>query len=172
MRLTPVLRQRLKRPIGQLLTNSQARAFFRRIRLQKKSVLIAIGDVSVLALLRHRLFPALAVFDGKTRRRPIPAASARVLKKSFPHARSVRNPPGTLSPVLVKQIRRFFNRRPLRPAAIRITGEDDLAALPTIRYAPDRALVLYGQPGKGLVIVKVSARKRALAQRLLAKFKK
>ena len=34
-----------------------------------------------------------------------------------------------------------------------INGEEDLAALPAILYAPSNATIIYGMPNKGVVIV-------------------
>lgn len=49
-----------------------------------------------------------------------------------------------------------------------VEGEEDLLTLAAILSAPDRALIIYGQPKKGSVIVKVGDKVRELAHKVLA----
>ena len=53
------------------------------------------------------------------------------------------------------------------PVRIFVNGEEDLLVLPVCIHAPDNAVVMYGQPHEGLVIVKITPEIRNKAQSLL-----
>ena len=42
-----------------------------------------------------------------------------------------------------------------------INGEEDLLALPAVLFAPEGSFVVYGQPKEGVVVIKVTAEKKA-----------
>ena len=50
---------------------------------------------------------------------------------------------------------------------IMVNGEEDLLVIPVCIYAPDNAVVMYGQPNEGLVIVQVTPDIRNKTQKLL-----
>jgi uncharacterized protein (UPF0218 family) len=50
---------------------------------------------------------------------------------------------------------------------ILVEGEEDLLTLPCIVESPDNALVLYGQPSEGLVVVSTNAEARQEASLIL-----
>ncbi len=50
---------------------------------------------------------------------------------------------------------------------IEVDGEEDLAAIPAILMAPEGARVLYGMPGRGMVVVIVDSSARSKAKALL-----
>lgn len=50
-----------------------------------------------------------------------------------------------------------------------IVGEEDLLVLPCLIFAKDGSLILYGQPGEGLVAVTVDSKSRQEAKGILAK---
>jgi hypothetical protein len=69
-----------------------------------------------------------------------------------------RNPPGMITAEswdLIKRITDEDSR-----SLLIIEGEEDLLTLPVIKFAPNDAFVVYGQPHVGLVLVKVTAEKR------------
>jgi hypothetical protein len=41
-----------------------------------------------------------------------------------------------------------------------IDGEEDLLALVAVLYAPEKSLVVYGQPNEGMVVVEVTKEKK------------
>jgi hypothetical protein len=51
-----------------------------------------------------------------------------------------------------------------------VKGEEDLAVLPLVEIMPDETIILYGQPGEGLVLCEVSEQLRQDAQKLLSYF--
>ena len=42
------------------------------------------------------------------------------------------------------------------PVRITVNGEEDLLVLPVCIHAPDNAIVMYGQPNEGLVLVEIT----------------
>jgi hypothetical protein len=66
----------------------------------------------------------------------------------------VKNPAGTLTKELIDQIRASLNSD--GRVKIIVDGEEDLATLPAILYAPLGSVVVYGQPNEGSVLVDVT----------------
>jgi uncharacterized protein (UPF0218 family) len=76
----------------------------------------------------------------------------------------VRNPAGTLTDELMEALKL---PTPLR---IEVEGEEDLATLACGMLLPEGAVILYGQPGEGVVAVEVTAQEREEFLRLFEKF--
>ena len=79
-----------------------------------------------------------------------------------------RNPPAMITLELWEAIQNaFFMIGTGGRVGIEVEGEEDLAAIPAIIMAPEGARVLYGMPGKGMVVVTVDSGARKKAQALL-----
>ena len=48
-----------------------------------------------------------------------------------------------------------------------VKGEEDLLVLPVVLFAPEKSVVIYGQPNEGLVIVKVNEEIRNKAKSIM-----
>jgi hypothetical protein len=66
----------------------------------------------------------------------------------------VKNPAATLTKELIDVIRDSLNSD--ERVKIIVDGEEDLATLPAILYAPLGSAVVYGQPDEGSVLVDVT----------------
>jgi GTP-dependent dephospho-CoA kinase len=55
---------------------------------------------------------------------------------------------------------------------IEVEGEEDLLAVVAVQASPPGSLVVYGQPGEGIVLVRVSEAKKAEAQAILDQMEK
>jgi len=55
---------------------------------------------------------------------------------------------------------------------IEVDGEEDLLAIIAVQTSPLGSLVVYGQPGEGIVLVRVSGAKKAEAQAILDQMEK
>ncbi|HSA38962.1 MAG TPA: DUF359 domain-containing protein [Methanoregula sp.] len=121
-----------------------------------------VGDVVTHNLLERGLIPAVAVVDGYTMRSPC-KKMPRVHGECIP----VKNPAGSLTDELISAAERAV-RNP--PSTIVVEGEEDLAVIPLVLTAHDGAIVLYGQPHKGVVLRTVDNEARKTAQRFLAHF--
>jgi hypothetical protein len=55
---------------------------------------------------------------------------------------------------------------------IEVDGEEDLLTIVAVQTSPSGSLVVYGQPGEGIVLVRVSETKKAEAQAILDQMNK
>ena len=156
-RLPEAERSSLQRPFGEVFPN--IRALLPRIRGR---TVYAVGDVVTYNLLRAGVVPRIAIIDGHTMRAPCTRIPDIPLRRI-----TARNPPGTISDDLVRAIREALASP---PALIFVEGEEDLAVLPLVLAAPEGAVVLYGQPGEGVVLRKVNWEAKALAAAFVNRF--
>ncbi len=156
-RLPEAERPSLRKPFGQVFPD--IRALLPRIRGR---TVYAVGDVVTHNLLREGVTPRIAIIDGHTMRAPcsrVPDLPARRIL--------ARNPPGIISDDLVRAIRDAVEDP---PALIFIEGEEDLAVLPLVLAAPSGVVILYGQPGEGVVLREVDREAKALAAAFIGRF--
>jgi GTP-dependent dephospho-CoA kinase len=121
-----------------------------------------VGDVVTHNLQKRGVIPAVAVVDGYTMRSPcnrMPAFHGECI--------NVKNPAGTLTDELIRALEHAVSNP---PSTIVVEGEEDLAVIPLVLSAHDGAIVLYGQPHKGVVLRTVDSEARKTAQRFLAHF--
>ncbi|AFK22007.1 GTP-dependent dephospho-CoA kinase [Pyrococcus sp. ST04] len=145
------LRHELKKPMGKLIRGEIPRPYL-EIRDKVSNPLITVGDVVTENILKVGLTPNLAIYDHKTERReyrPDIKTNAIML--------TVKNPPGMITLSLLKAIKKAYllvNRG--KNVHIIINGEEDLATIPAVLYAPYNSYVIYGQPREGIVLIKVT----------------
>jgi uncharacterized protein (UPF0218 family) len=156
-RLPEAERASLKRPFGEVFPG--IRALLPRIR---GKTVYAVGDVVTHNLLREGITPRVAIIDGHTMRAPCTRVPDIPVRRIL-----ARNPPGTISDDLVRAIRDALASP---PAVIFVEGEEDLAVLPLVLAAPEGAVVLYGQPGEGVVLRVVDGEAKALAAAFVDRF--
>jgi hypothetical protein len=77
----------------------------------------------------------------------------------------VDNPAAEITPQSIDIIKKAFTMQP--PIRLCVNGEEDLLVMPVCIYAPENAIILYGQPNEGLVIVKITSEIRNKTQKLL-----
>ncbi|MFB6146882.1 MAG: GTP-dependent dephospho-CoA kinase family protein [Halobacteriaceae archaeon] len=130
--------------------------------------LITVGDAVTAALVRADRPPDLAVVDGRTQRSPVDEATAAAVDAVEARVETVPNPAGTISAPLVAALGDALAaiRRGGGPRIVRVEGEEDLATVPAVLAARSGSVVLYGQPGEGIVLVAVDARTRDRCRRL------
>jgi len=132
------------------------------VPLIKGKDVYTVGDVVTHNLQKKGITPTVAVVDGYTMRSPcnrMPAVHGECIQ--------VKNPAGTITDELVCALERAV-RNP--PSTIVVDGEEDLAVIPLVLTAHDGAIVLYGQPHKGVVLRTVDSEARTTAQRFLSHF--
>lgn len=156
-------KERVRRPIGELLTGSPE-----RIASQVKAVIadlkpvktIAIGDVSSRFMRDHRIRSDVYVVDGRVERRV-----SKDLAVEGATEIQVSNPAGKITREAWSALREALRRK--SPVVVRVCGEEDLLTIPAVEAAPMGSLVLYGQPGEGLVAVKVTPKRKKELRDLL-----
>ncbi|AXI25297.1 hypothetical protein CFE53_03730 [Methanofervidicoccus sp. A16] len=137
--ITQELREILKRPFGKV---------YKELPYINGKV-ISIGDITTKNLLSKNIVPHLSIFDLKTRRN-IPVSIEHRFKRVF----KVKNPPGCISDEAMEMIR-YLSKIEEGNIALKVDGEEDLLALPVIKYFPYGTYVLYGQPDMGVVVLKI-----------------
>jgi uncharacterized protein (UPF0218 family) len=155
--LPPAARDAFKEPLGPVFTDVS--------EVLVGEPLVAVGDVVTYHLLRAGRPPDVALVDGRTEREAVDPEIAAALDELTPDA-AVPNEPGTLSAELVGALVSAL-RDGEGTTVISVEGEEDLAALPAVLAAPDGAVVVYGQPGEGMVRVVVDGAARERARQLL-----
>jgi len=159
-RLPKEMRPHLARPLGKLYLAAELgeRAFARLVKAAP--VVVTVGDRVTETLGSMGRVPDVQIVDSRENRLPRTAPDV-------PHSRTIRvqNPPGAVTRDAMLGIKAAFEGR--WPARVLVEGEEDLLTLPAVVFAPLSAVVFYGQPGAGIVAVKVTvASKRRNADHL------
>lgn len=153
------LRPELKNPLGRLCRGEGlecVRVMEQELRAAKK--IAAVGDMTAFYLLKANILPDLAIVDNRTKRMPVPDHVVANLDHDSYKRVEVKNPPATLTRELMDLIRDSLGSE--ERVKIVVDGEEDLATLPAILYAPLGSVVVYGQPNEGSVLVNVTAEKK------------
>ncbi|WP_321422303.1 GTP-dependent dephospho-CoA kinase family protein [uncultured Methanobacterium sp.] len=148
--LNSKLRSEFKKPIGVLYNSLDDAKDFINSRYPD-DLLISVGDITTQNLQKAGLIPHLGIIDNVVERKP---AAYDVVYDNV--TLNVKNPPGVITDELQETIKEAFQllKTGFR-VLILVEGEEDLAAIPCILMAPSGSLVLYGQPGEGLVVCEV-----------------
>lgn len=133
--------------------------------LKAATKLIAVGDMTAFYLLKASIVPDMVIVDNKTKRMPIPDHVVKSLDHDSYKTVEVKNPPATLTKELMDMIRESLQEA--ERVKIVVDGEEDLATLPAILYAPLGSVVVYGQPNEGSVMVKVTTEKKKHIEELM-----
>ena len=165
-----VIDEELKKPLGTLYKgpeNNPSIALNSALSsLDDKSAIIAVGDVTVLSLEESGLIPRIAVIDGRTKRQEWSPASRINLSAS--HRFQAVNPAGTLTRSMYEACRDAMGWN--GPTVIDVEGEEDLSPILLILLCPLGAVIMYGQPGEGIVVRRVDLAAKYRARRFLDAF--
>ncbi|MFH1095142.1 MAG: DUF359 domain-containing protein [Candidatus Micrarchaeota archaeon] len=160
------IRRQLSKPFGPLMGFDEALPAISR----RRGALIAVGDQTILNLLAQGIRPDIGVYDGATRRKPIPQGSLDKIEGAA-HAGPLtyaKNPAGSISMDMEAKV---IQALAAGKGWVRIEGEDDLASLVAMAGAWEGSLLLYGQPGEGVVVVEIDGKMKKKAKELLKKIK-
>jgi uncharacterized protein (UPF0218 family) len=164
--ITPELRIKLKEPFGLLIKGSfdQTMAKMAEIKSQNPPKIISVGDVVTKNLQNYNIPLDLAIVDNQSMRDKIQQTihSSTAIK--------VKNPQGTITKEAIEAIKKTLKNS--EQTQIIVDGEEDLLTLIVVLYAPEKSIVVYGQPYEGIVIVKVSPEKKTEATKILKEMKK
>ena len=160
MKLPNSLRNQFKNPLGVLLPEDIADKAHISEYLSNNSYIITVGDRTTEKMIDFGLIPSLQIIDGveKRKERELP-------KLENATELTVDNPAAEITPQSIDVIKQAFTLQ--SPVRIVVNGEEDLLVIPVCVHAPENSVVLYGQPNKGLVIVKVTPEIRNKTQGLL-----
>jgi uncharacterized protein (UPF0218 family) len=160
MPLSPETLAALKKPFGALIPDSRVTKGRVASAIKGAKKVMTVGDATTERLLGFGVVPDVAVIDGRERR------SGRDYPRNYA-AEELRcaNPAGEISGQAIETIRAAVASK--QPVRVMVDGEEDLLALPIFVMAPDGAVVLYGQPLEGLVVVKITPARRRQAKDLM-----
>jgi uncharacterized protein (UPF0218 family) len=165
--VTDEVLSKFKTPFGTLIEGSFSETttqLSQLIQKEKPSVVIAIGDTVTRNLNQNHIQIDIAITDNKTLRHPVPPQTLKDKKTIH-----IQNPQGLITQQAIQAIQQALQDKV--PIHMQVEGEEDLLTLPVVMYAPKNALVIYGQPNRGIVAVKVTEEKRAEAQQIWKKMK-
>ena len=162
------LRRELAKPFGPVVAGKELPA-----RLEGAPAVLAVGDVVSLTLKTLGIEPRLFVCDFLTQRGEPDPTYEEELGAWGTLAFRVRNPAATVTREAWDAIRLGLEAGPeAAPVRVVVDGEEDLLGIPCFLEAPEGAIVLYGMPGQGVVVVRVDAAFKAKVAALLARFEK
>ncbi|MEM1562206.1 MAG: DUF359 domain-containing protein [Candidatus Bathyarchaeia archaeon] len=150
--LTPELRDELKKPLGLLIRGKVGEVeevINKIIEDTKPTKIITVGDVISKSLLKRGLRVDVLIIDNKSMRRPIEPINYGIGKILH-----LSNPAGTINGESWHVIREAVNSN--GSVQVLVDGEEDLLAIVAVLLAPENSLVMYGQPGEGVVIINVN----------------
>jgi uncharacterized protein (UPF0218 family) len=156
------MQAKFKEPFGTLIQGSFSETINQLkdiITKEKPSVIISVGDTVSRNLHEHHISPQLSITDNQSMRK-------KLQPQIFPDKNVVRvkNPQGTITQESIKAIQKALESK--NQVQIIVDGEEDLLTLITVMYAPENAIVVYGQPHEGIVVVKVTQEKKVDAQKI------
>ena len=143
----------LKEPLGVLYEGPEESpeiAMYKVLdEVSDDAFIVAVGDVCVQTMLEIGVRPDIGIVDGMTKRSELPDKE-KVGDDGWSIILSCVNPAGHLSIDLFNACRTAIHSD--TDVLIKVDGEEDLAPIPVHLLLPLNAVVLYGQPGKGVVV--------------------
>ena len=164
-RLPDNLRDLLKTPMGNLVLEKELIEF-----LKDKKIVISVGDHVTYTILKYSIEPIFCVVDFKTRRGKFPSEFIELIKAFGDRVVKVKNPKGTITDELWNAIKEAFEdaNKNLK-TRIEVIGEEDLASLAVISMAPSDAIIIYGLPDKGVLVIQPTLENKEIVKDVLNK---
>ncbi len=165
--VTPELRVKLKEPFGMLIQGSfdeTMRKIDSIVKQENPPKIISVGDTVSRNLHAYQMNPQLSITDNKSMRK-------RVKQEVFAgkNVVHVKNPQGTITEEAITAVKEALKSK--EHIHMIVDGEEDLLALIAVLYAPEKSLIVYGQPFQGIVVVEVTSEKKAEAVEILKAMK-
>ena len=161
MQLPDDLRDQLKNPLGNLVSDNDPNKENIIKKFFAESVIITVGDRTTENMLQLGLKPQIQIIDGLEKRSECAVPADDTINTKL----SCKNPPGEITEESIQVIQKAFSSEP--PVRITVDGEEDLLVIPVCIHAPENSVVMYGQPNEGLVIVTITPEIRAKVQKIL-----
>lgn len=117
------------------------------------SPVVTVGDFCTLDLAARGRTPDVCVVDFKTKRQEDPELR-EALQRIGTKALRVTNPAGAIVPQAWAVLSEAFKSD--ERVRVEVRGEEDLLALVCLALAPESAVVLYGLPSQGVVVVRAN----------------
>ena len=150
MHLPENLREQLKIPLGELIPDIQTSKENILKYVSENSFLITVGDATTEKMQSYGIVPSLQIVDAHEKREKRELPTAGEISTNL----SCKNPAGEITEQSIEIIKQALSSSP--PVRIIVDGEEDLLVIPVCIYAPENAIIMYGQPNEGLVVVIVT----------------
>ncbi len=177
-RMTPEVEIELKEPFGHLVEgpeNDHSVAISSAMTEigEVNGPIIAVGDVTVLSMQEFGSMPDIALVDGLTKRRPWEPFN-KIDESGYDNVMECESPAGNITEALLVCCESSITNwnKDGSSTLIKINGEEDLAPLILHPLAPLGSIIIYGQPGKGVVIRWTEEASKERCRNLLRGFKK
>jgi len=161
LQLPDDLRDQLKNPLGNLVSDNDPNKENIIKKISAESVIITVGDRTTENMLQLGLKPQIQIIDGLEKRSECAVPADDTINTKL----SCKNPSGEITEESIQVIQKAFSSEP--PVRITVDGEEDLLVIPVCIHAPENSVVMYGQPNEGLVIVTITPEIRAKVQKIL-----
>lgn len=129
---------------------------------------VTVGDVTTKLFLDKNIYPKLSIIDLVIER---DHKVKNIQELGFTGSETiirVKNHATSITPELMGAVQKSLEG--LSKTLIIIEGEEDLAVLPVLLFVPAGFTIFYGQPGQGMVKVRVTDKIKKKAKNLLEKF--
>ncbi|MBI88155.1 MAG: hypothetical protein CMB67_03910 [Euryarchaeota archaeon] len=174
--LSSEVESQLKKPFGDLIEGPEENpsvAIREAISLisEIEAPIIAVGDVTVLSLQIAGRPADISLIDGQTKREKWSKAG-EIDPEIYHNVIDCISPAGTLTKSLLEACEESIISwsKMGESTLIRVQGEEDLAPLILHPLLPIGAVVLYGQPGKGVVLRWCNEESKNRCRKLLGGF--
>jgi len=161
LKLPENLRDQLKIPLGDLIKEENVNKENILTKIGSEPIVITVGDRTTENMINLGIMPQIQIIDGleKRNQRNIP------IDETIRTELTCKNPPGEITEESMQTIQKAFSCE--RPVRVIVKGEEDLIVLPACIFAPKNSVVMYGQPGEGIVLVHVTPEIRSKVQKIL-----
>lgn len=160
------LRAKLQQPMGIVVTDIKEISE----HVFVSSLVISVGDVVTMELINSSHSPSICLVDFRTKRQDI---DPNTIAKYFPIiSKTISNPAGTINSDFGKIFLECMAnyQKDHKEQIIKVEGEEDLLALPSMLMAPLDSYIIYGQRDVGICIVKVTPDTKKYVANLLNQF--
>ncbi len=168
-RLPDSLRGELAKPHGKLYRGSGTKLLEEIEEVKSCRLFCCVGDLVTASAIKLGMVPDIAVVDGKTLRE-------EKIDFSYHHFEArleAENPPACITCEMISTLRNAVEiAESGGKVLVFIIGEEDLAVMPLGLLLPEGSLIIYGQPGEGVVALVVDREKKLLILSLLRKMER
>lgn len=158
------LRGALREPFGKIFTQQDYDLVFQK---KEGSLFITVGDLTTWNAFKRGIVPDLAVIDLQVERKPFKTIEEFPIPQSM-MVKEIASGPGFIAKEIWGTLETWLQGK--EQVLLLIKGEDDLLVLPLILVCPEHSIILYGQPGEGVVRVEVSRELKETGKQLIEQF--
>ncbi len=174
LKLPESLRDFLAKPHGKLYRGKGIDTIQKIEELGEHKPLVCVGDLVTYYIFKAGIKPDLVVIDLKTVRDPLDSEKISFLKAGLEEyeQKRVRNPPALITPELAFTLVDVVKELGRKRIALIVEGEEDLATVLLVYLLPYNSLILYGQPGEGVVALVVTREQKNIIPGVLEKIER